>query len=402
MYNNYTLFNFFLLASIHVQFERSDHQVPKTREQLKIIFPSSFVVKTNNHKMESSYIGFWVIAIVCMVCTLVVIILLMVFGSKSTACKLILCLNVTTFLLDFASLPNIFCNNFQLCAFIGFVKNYCGLANSITGVCVAMQSYFILFSQKSKRKSHLKKYFITIFVFPLITVLPFIDDCYGPLYKFCGIMIGPQSEQVPTNWKWSIATFHVWLWICQISIIILLVKLRRKLQMDPSKEENKIAKSLRVYGMMSVIFWLPRCFQGLFLHIDQSEIFSLSLMTYFLGLFHFIYFVSEFNMLKVVETHYKEKVLVPPPNTPGVSIDLNQEEESTGYMFDDNEESDIGDLLLTRSHLNDRQRPFVGGGSGGGGADSDARGGQRSDSGLAMGSFFNFGKDTRLSDFSDN
>ncbi len=103
--------------------------------------------------------------------------------AKSITTRSILYLHITQIMYMVFTLPNVYAYPRALCKIAGFLRFYMSFSNICANTSIIVTLYNTLFNVtfSPSYKDTNKHFQLEVFVFalPLITVLPFIDDCYG-------------------------------------------------------------------------------------------------------------------------------------------------------------------------------------------------------------------------------
>jgi hypothetical protein len=141
-----------------------------------------------------------------------------------------------------------------------------------------------------------------VFVFPLITALPFItpDDSYGRTNEiFCGLPSNTETQNI-----WAIAILHFWLWIVVfISCFRLIQTLYKALQLDVQLA-SKIFTTIGVYVLITMAAWLERTIPRILNLVDSK--FHSPKITYFL----LIYIVYSIAVIYAVLLFFDRKIVL--------------------------------------------------------------------------------------------
>lgn len=129
---------------------------------------------------ENSLIVYYSIGGASIICTCFVIFSIFKFGCETTPTRLVLLLHLTVLVESISSFPKLYTGNDGLCAFIGFLRCYFGLANAFVLLMMVLHYRYIFlvdnYNVKLLIARHLEK---VIFLLPLITCLPWTTLSYG-------------------------------------------------------------------------------------------------------------------------------------------------------------------------------------------------------------------------------
>lgn len=297
---------------------------------------------SHSHHSKTFLIILFTVAAISTSMTCFLVFCLIRFGSKTTACRLVLLLNITTLFVEVSSLPVVYVNDESTCRAMGFFRIYASLSNAVVGLLLVVQSYRVIMAPRTHRDTNQWIWPLITFGFPLVTLLPFVTGDFGvygpgPQHLFCVFKDNGSSEY------WSIGVYYIWLIIISITIFTFVVKLRYELRVDTSKK-SKVARSLCIYSFISVSCWFPRSFEVVSLinsNLKKENALWSEVSIFFvyvLGILDFIYFFSEYNILRVLNSVSTREHLVS-TETPGAHLNL--------YAFGDDDDSVVMPSTLT-------------------------------------------------------
>jgi hypothetical protein len=243
---------------------------------------------------QSSFDVYYVLCPVSILCSLYVIISVIQFGYSTSPSKLVLCLHLTVLVENIASLPDAFVTNDGLCAFIGFLRTYFGFANAIVVFMIVFHYRYIFIIDQYKIKDFFSRHREKIvFLFPIMTVLPFFTGSYGEENSiWCSI-----QTNTLVGATWSFTVYYGWI----IGIIGISTTLMTRTILEVYIADRAIAslllKSIGVYAVISILSWFPRCLAAFhILSYMNSNIFL-----YFSSIAYCIVFLFEKKSLRLFE-----------------------------------------------------------------------------------------------------
>lgn len=239
---------------------------------------------------------------------------------KSLSSRCILHLHITQIIFMFFSFKNIFVNPKELCAFVGWIRYYSSLANMIAAYFITYVLYKTLFSEVSDgpstydRSSRSNRYYwleLTIYVTPVITLLPFITNSYGaqPLSQnddnqivYCTLT--NSAGDFTTNLAWSLGTVYIWVWLLIIASCALTMIILSKVMKLNSSIAWQVFKTFGLYPFVTLVIWIPKSIPKFNPDAyDSGE----TMLNGILGLIYFLIFVTAHTTL----LRYEQSIAMP-------------------------------------------------------------------------------------------
>lgn len=199
---------------------------------------------------------YYVIGSVSITLSLYVVLSIFRYELFSHPIKLILYLHLTVILESFTVFPHIFNQNRSLCSLIGFLRLYSGLSNTIVLTLLVFHYRFLFHADVYKVSRICSKYKeVLIFVFPLITLLPFLTNSYGEDNgKWCNI----KSDGEFFSRFWIIVVFYGWLAIFIFGSALLLIHTIFFAFLADPKIAGRLFQGIGVYALTTLVCWIPR------------------------------------------------------------------------------------------------------------------------------------------------
>ena len=228
-------------------------------------------------------------------------------GVKTRSSKLIFLLQLTQLLQNASSLP--YYGVDKLCEVTAFIRTYSGFSNVVLGYYMTMAVNDLLFKNEkvaSREWHYITKWqLFTIFGFPLITVIPFTTDSYGPIDdQWCSFKDNYVGD------IWVIVVFLFWIWIFILASVSTLIVSIYKIRGNVSNIISKVCLGSGLYALATVVCWIPRSILRLGLqyeldkHNHDTFIFMSVVLTYVCGIFYAIIYLHERADLEKYETYY--------------------------------------------------------------------------------------------------
>lgn len=230
-------------------------------------------------------------------------------GLKTRSSKLIFLLQTTQLLQNASSLP--YYGYDKVCQATAFMRTYSGFSNVVLGYYMTMAVRDLLFKNEkvaSRQWHYITRWqMFTIFGLPLITLIPFITNSYGPVdNQWCSF-----KDDIVGD-IWVIAVFLLWIWIFILASVSTLIVSIYKIRDNVSNIISKVCLGSGLYALATVVCWIPRSILrlGLQYELDKRNkntdifIFMSVVLTYVCGLFYAIIYMREKEDLKKYETYY--------------------------------------------------------------------------------------------------
>ncbi len=202
----------------------------------------------------------FIIATIGIFCTILCLIHLFFFPRpKGTRIGLLRLLQITLLLEEISNLPIIYSGDDGLCKFIGWLRYYSGFSNLL--VLFFMSFYYFSFIVIEQHSSPINRFISKygtkiIFLLPLITLLPFSTDSYGPQDQYwCTLPLGHNNR---TASAWSIIIYFFWIFIILLIVTIFFVYTLYNIITYHIDLLQKLIHSIGIYIITSLACWLPR------------------------------------------------------------------------------------------------------------------------------------------------
>lgn len=278
--------------------------------------------------MLPTLIAVFSLAIVSLLLTSYVLYFLLRRSTRSNFSKAILYLHVTQVIDVISSLPNIYSNDDSLCAFIGFLHYYSGLANVCSGAAINIVLYRSLFvSEGFDSLAKYLKYWheIFVFVFPLLTILPFSTGSYGNTIYDDDVSLGWCSMKrgnVGTGWAFGV--LYAWVWLILFSSSCCFTLVLYRVYRTYSDLAPKLIKLFGIYPLVLACSWSMRSMRRITmiaaLKLEPSSFYNIPI--YISGIVYFCVFLTKYEVWK----EYEERMAPVSNVLDVVSNKLNEDE----------------------------------------------------------------------------
>lgn len=280
---------------------------------------------------DPTYIIFYVVAAISFICSCYVTASIMKFGSDAPSTKLVLYIHITLLIEDISSLPYIFNYNDILCKIMGFIHIYSGLANVVV-VGSMMLTYRYLFIEDTW---HISEFIVKwadylVFVFPLITVLPFSTDSFGEEdgNTWCGLGNSDQTAQI-----WIVCVFYGWVLVILLASTGSLINTIWTVYKADPEMALKLFNSIGIYATITILSWIPRGISKISRLKTFQSVWGYYFI-YFSGFFYFLVFLSEKRSLELLEIrNLDERKSGAPKESFSWEIDSTSENGESGGRF---------------------------------------------------------------------
>lgn len=251
-------------------------------------------------------IFFFVFGFFSMFCTLLVLIDIMKSNGMDeiktdTRIRLLFLLHITIFFEDLSNFPLIYTGNQGMCEFMGWLHFYTGLANILVISFLGLHhfSYLNLETLTTRIEKLLNKYSLyIIFIFPLITLFPFITNSYADYHgDWCTL---PSNERTSNNW--AIACFYLWAILFIFGSFFQLVKSIYKFHKYQLTLHKRLFLSVGCYILISLFCWIPRVIPRIIhVFVDFTSSYQLVIWTtfplYVSGVLNMIVYILDYIYL---------------------------------------------------------------------------------------------------------
>lgn len=221
-------------------------------------------------------------------CTTISVILHLLFTKtkeirEDIRIKFVFILHVTILLEDISNLPEVYIHNPGICGFMGWLHYYSGLSNAI--VILFMGLHYFSFLQYEWLSQDLEKWLYHyanhfIFLFPLITLLPFSQNAYSIEDNlWCTL---PSTNTIANNW--SIGIFYFWVILFLTTSMIQLFHAFYRFYFFQLHLSLRLFYSVGVYIVITICCWLPRVLPRLivyFRNLNTSNVFQIQIISVF-------------------------------------------------------------------------------------------------------------------------
>jgi hypothetical protein len=198
---------------------------------------------------------FYVIAAICILGNaLVICTLLRVSTIKAITTYLVFILHVSCFFQSISSLPAVYNGNSGMCQFMSGIHYYTGLVNVGSMVILSIVYYNYTVKLNTQMLKNINRYGIKIlYVFPLITFLPFATDSYGNSGDtWCTLDNSLLAD------AWSIMVFYAWVIIAFIISSWLFGYIIYWTSKHDIGIRGRLFWSLGIYILITLLSLLPR------------------------------------------------------------------------------------------------------------------------------------------------
>jgi hypothetical protein len=159
---------------------------------------------------------------------------------------------------DIAYVPLVYLHPSGLCTFVQFLGNYSSLSNVVASAFLALAYRYTIVDDVYEITRFIAKYaFHFVFLFPLITVLPFISEgAYNghPTGGFCFMNPGLQHDDVVLSW--FIITFlfpaNIFAFTMILSVVRTLYNIYKAADVQLMQQ---FASTIGVYVGINVVCW---------------------------------------------------------------------------------------------------------------------------------------------------
>lgn len=217
------------------------------------------------------------------------------FGHSRVSTKLVLYLHIGQIIQDIVSLPDLYYRNTALCKTAGFFYMYSGWSNIISVALMSMVYRKMFFMDQFGISGVCSKFCRElVFIFPLLTLVPFITNSYGSLHDtWCGIT--DDHGRFP---HYFILAIPLAIGFCSLFCFIFTLV---RIYMKDFEMGRKVLKSLGMYALVTLIFWIPRLCLEMGKDTNEAQDFAGCLLVYMTGAMYGIIFCREKTALKLFE-----------------------------------------------------------------------------------------------------
>lgn len=261
--------------------------------------------RTTMH-VSSTFIAYYTVASVSMLCSAFVILTLWFHGSlRTSATRLLLALHVTLVCEELTSLPNVFNGNDVICTGVAFLHFYFALASIIAiGFLVISYRYHFFRDSLGINKFIQNWALWLVILFPTITLLPFITSAYqehsGP---WCSI--GSHWD----DYTWTFVVFYLWVWIILFSSAIWLAYTMVQIYKIDKSSGHRLFSTVGMYSIVSIAAWIPRSAEQLMNYtsgsLKSSEWVISYIPIYLAGILYTMVFLTEKKSLILFDSAFR-------------------------------------------------------------------------------------------------
>lgn len=256
--------------------------------------------------VSPTFIVYYTLASVSMLCSAFVILTLWFHGSlRTSATRLLLALHITLVCEELTSLPYVFNGNDVICTGVAFLHFYFALASIIAIGFLVISYRYHFFRDSVGINKFIQKWSLWIVaLFPTITLLPFITSAYqehtGP---WCSI--GSHWD----DYTWTFAVFYLWVWIILFSSAIWLVFTMVQIYKIDKSSGHRLFSTVGLYSVVSIAAWIPRTTEQIINSttgsLKSSEWVISYIPIYVAGILYTMVFLTEKKSLILFDTAFR-------------------------------------------------------------------------------------------------
>lgn len=216
------------------------------------------------------------------------------FGHARISTQLVLYLHLGQILQDVVAIPTIYYRHTIVCKIVGFFHMYSGLANVVTVAIMALVYRTMFFHDLNRITKWCSKHAAElIFLFPLICLIPFSTNSYGPIHdSFCSLLNNNMFYYLlPGLPMLLIGAFS---WLC-FTVTITEVYLHDRVM------GRKFLKSIGLYAITTLLFWIPRITIEMSAESSLYSAFAAYMLVYVSGIVFCLIFLREKRSLRLFE-----------------------------------------------------------------------------------------------------
>lgn len=240
-------------------------------------------------------ITLYIVCCISILSSIFVTISILKFGHARVSTKLVLYLHIGQIIQDIVALPELYYRDENLCKVTGFFHMYSGWSNILAVAIMSMVYRKMFFIDYFGISAVCSKYCRElVFFFPLLTLLPFITDSYGSLHdSWCGI-----TKDNGEFFYYFMPAIPILIGFCSLCCFIFTVI---RIYTQDFEMGRKVLKSLGLYALVTIIFWIPRIALEMRSNTDEVVSFMSYLLVYLSGTFYCLIFCREKTALKLFE-----------------------------------------------------------------------------------------------------
>lgn len=224
---------------------------------------------------------------------------------KFSVNKLMLAMYATLLAEEIFTLPFVFSWNVTLCGMAGFFHTYTGVANSIATGYLMM--YFYCSSTCNERvpiavSSFIRKHsMVSVFVFPLITVLPFSTNSFGRDGVWCRIQTDNDIGDI-----WTLFVYHFWIMVIMTVAVLMIFRSIVAACKIHFLIGGRLFSSIGSYSVVALTIWMFRTVVNIgqfFSSRDDRELlFVGELLIQLMGLFFSLILFLDMSLISDMRT----------------------------------------------------------------------------------------------------
>jgi hypothetical protein len=155
---------------------------------------------------------------------------------------------------ELTALPFVYNSNNDLCTTAAFFHFYVGLSYVVSIALLVVSYRYHFFSDSFGLNAFIQKWTMCIItIFPLITLLPFINRSYA---NHDGPWCTASSDHGDHDWE--VGVFYIWVWLLlACSATFLSLTMYQILKIDPAMGW-KVFSTSGTYAAISIFAWIPR------------------------------------------------------------------------------------------------------------------------------------------------
>jgi hypothetical protein len=258
-------------------------------------------------------IVFYVIAAISTICSIYACIAIAMLPSRATAKKIILYLHSSLIVEEIVFLPFAYVGDSRLCSAMGFFHAYAALSNLIAMWLVTIYGVnYIRFENQTIDKLIYRYKELLVFVFPIITVFPFILDDYGEQGDaWCELVSYSKTESRDAALGIVFYYFWVWFFILFSLIVIIGIVIDSCRKAKGFSIAKSVMSSIGGYGVIALISWLPYSIRKL-LHERTTDVQALGLTIpiYVTGILYALLYIYNPSIVQLPDkAHIRESTI---------------------------------------------------------------------------------------------
>lgn len=217
--------------------------------------------------------AYYVVSALSMAGSLLVMLSIASHGvNRSCFTFLLICFHLSLLGEEIATLPDVYTSNGHLCVAMQFFHFYFSLMNIVVVVMLVEAHRSSILEDPFQSRAKILKYGIyVILLFPLITLLPFVDGTYTAESSDADGDDDTRGWCTPPNRvSWSIGVYFIWVWLFLILIVVLFSNSLYRIYQRDKAFAKTFSTTIGLYVIISIVSWIPRAFERFIRYNDPS------------------------------------------------------------------------------------------------------------------------------------